>query len=477
PWCISRQLWWGHRIPAWYAEDGTFFVAESEAEAQKLAGKGVKLTQDEDVLDTWFSSAMWPFATLGWPDETPELKRYYPNSVLVTAFDILFFWVARMMMDGLHFMGEAPFHTVYIHGLVRDEAGVKMSKSRGNAVDPLEFIDKYGADALRFTLAVMETQGRDIKLSESRVQGYRNFATKLWNAARFCEMNGAVDAAGFDPGAAANTVNQWIIGETRGCVEKVTKSLEAYRFNEATGAIYRFTWGTFCDWYLELSKPVLTGDDAAAKAETQKTAAWVLDNILTLLHPFMPFITEELWNAFGVKRGADLILSAWPKADAMPSYEAAGADINWLVDVVTGIRSSRAEVNVPAGARVPAYVTGANQGTAERLKAYRPLIERLARVEDLKTGDHSGEKAIQVLVGEATFVLPLEGVIDIAAEQARLEKAIATALREIKALEGRLKNKGFTAKAPETVVLETKERLDNELAAKEKLEAALKRLS
>ncbi|MCH8348492.1 MAG: valine--tRNA ligase, partial [Proteobacteria bacterium] len=240
PWCISRQLWWGHRIPAWYAEDGAIFVAESEAEAQKLAGKGVKLTQDEDVLDTWFSSAMWPFATLGWPGETPELERYYPNSVLVTAFDILFFWVARMMMDGLHFMDEAPFHTVYIHGLVRDEAGAKMSKSRGNAVDPLEFIKKYGADALRFTLAVMETQGRDIKLSESRVQGYRNFATKLWNAARFCEMNDATDATGFDPAGAKNTVNQWIIGETKACAEKVTKSLEGYRFNEATEAIYRF---------------------------------------------------------------------------------------------------------------------------------------------------------------------------------------------------------------------------------------------
>ncbi|MEE8258905.1 MAG: valine--tRNA ligase, partial [Sphingomonadales bacterium] len=351
PWCISRQLWWGHRIPAWYAGDGSVFVAESEEEAQKQAGKGVALTRDEDVLDTWFSSAMWPFATMGWPEETPELARYYPGSVLVTGFDILFFWVARMMMDGLHFMDKVPFDTVYLHGLVRDEAGAKMSKSRGNAIDPLDFVDKYGADALRFTLAIMETQGRDIKLSESRVQGYRNFATKLWNAARFCEMNDALDATGFNPKAAKGTVNQWIIGETRACAERVTKALEGFQFNVASDAIYHFTWGIFCDWYLELSKPVLFGEDEKAKAETRKTAGWVLENILTLLHPFMPFVTEELWHASPAKREGDLILGSWPDAKAMPAYKAAGEDINWLIDIVTGIRSSRQELGVPAGAK------------------------------------------------------------------------------------------------------------------------------
>jgi len=382
------------------------------------------------------------------------------------------------MMDGLHFMKEVPFHTVYIHGLVRDEAGQKMSKSKGNVVDPLEFIDKYGADALRFTLAVMETQGRDIKLSEARVQGYRNFATKLWNAARFCEMSGAVDGTKFDPKTAKNTANQWIITETRACAEAVTKALEGYHFNVASEAIYHFTWGMFCDWYLELAKPVFMGDDEAAKEETRQCAAWVMDRILTLLHPFMPFITEELWHAFGANRENDLILSEWPDAKAMPSYEAAGADINWLIDVVTGIRSSRAEGNVPAGAKIPAYVTGAGKDSVARLSSYGALIARLARVEGLKLeAKNRGGAAIQVLVGEATFVLPLEGVIDIDAEKSRLEKAITKAAGEIKALEGRLKNKGFTANAPGAVVLEAKERLDAELAAKEKLEAALARLT
>ncbi|MEE8205953.1 MAG: valine--tRNA ligase, partial [Nitrospinaceae bacterium] len=423
PWCISRQLWWGHRIPAWYAEDGTFFVAETKEEAGKLAGEGVKLTQDEDVLDTWFSSAMWPFATLGWPGKTSELARYYPNSVLVTAFDILFFWVARMMMDGLQIMGEVPFHTVYIHGLVRDEAGQKMSKSRGNVVDPLEFIDKYGADALRFTLAVMETQGRDIKLSESRVQGYRNFATKLWNAARFCEMNGAVDATGFDPRGAANTVNQWIIGETKACAEKVTKSLEAYRFNEATGAIYHFTWGTFCDWYLELIKSVLAGNDQTAKVETQKTAAWVLDNILLLLHPFMPFITEELWNAFGVKRDADLILSTWPIAKNIPEHKQASEKINWIIRLITNIRSTRADLNVPPKAIIDFFVCDPEDETnlreanfigkmRSRMEHFLPDLGRLARVnifERLKPEKIPSHSA-QFIMDGITFVLPLEGV-------------------------------------------------------------------
>ncbi|MGB6086571.1 valine--tRNA ligase, partial [Parvibaculum sp.] len=300
PWCISRQLWWGHRIPAWYGPDGHVFVAysdeEAAAEAEKHYGKAVELRRDEDVLDTWFSSGLWPFSTLGWPDETPELKRYYKTDVLVTGFDIIFFWVARMMMMGLHFMKEVPFHTVYIHALVRDEKGQKMSKTKGNVIDPLKLIDEYGADALRFTLTAMAAQGRDIKLATSRVEGYRNFGTKLWNAARFCEMNECARVEGFDPAAVQQTVNQWIAGEVARTASEITAALEAYRFNDAANAAYRFVWNVFCDWYLEFIKPLLMGEDEAAKAETRATAAWVLDQILLMLHPFMPFITEELWQ-------------------------------------------------------------------------------------------------------------------------------------------------------------------------------------
>ena len=299
PWCISRQLWWGHQIPAWYGPDGKVFVAEEEAQAAALAkeeyGKSVALVRDEDVLDTWFSSALWPFSTLGWPDETPEVKRYYPTDVLVTGFDIIFFWVARMMMMGLHVMDEVPFRDVYIHALVRDEKGQKMSKSKGNVIDPLELIDAYGADALRFTLSAMAAQGRDIKLSASRVEGYRNFATKLWNAARFAEINACVPVKGFDPASAKQTINRWIAGESERALATVTEALEAYRFNEAAGAIYSFIWHKFCDWYLELIKPILSGSDQAAAAETRAMTAWVLDRALKLLHPFMPFVTEELW--------------------------------------------------------------------------------------------------------------------------------------------------------------------------------------
>jgi valyl-tRNA synthetase len=298
PWCISRQLWWGHQIPAWYGPDGKIFVAEDEAQATALAaahyGKSVALTRDEDVLDTWFSSALWPFSTLGWPDESPELKRYYPTDVLVTGFDIIFFWVARMMMMGLRVMEEVPFRDVYIHALVRDEKGQKMSKSKGNVIDPLDLIDAYGADALRFTLSAMAAQGRDIKLSPSRVEGYRNFATKLWNAARFAEINACLPVKDFDPASATQTVNRWIAGESERALAAVTEAIEAYRFNEAAGAIYSFIWHKFCDWYLELIKPILAGNDEAA-AETRAMTAWVLDRALNLLHPFMPLVTEELW--------------------------------------------------------------------------------------------------------------------------------------------------------------------------------------
>src|SRR6202030_3749412 len=314
PWCISRQLWWGHQIPAWYAPDGAVFVAETEEDARHQAaekyGKEIELRRDPDVLDTWFSSALWPFSTLGWPEPSQELARYYPTDVLVTGFDIIFFWVARMMMMGLHFMKEAPFPTVYIHALVRDEKGAKMSKSKGNVIDPLHLIDDYGADALRFTLAAMAAQGRDIKLAESRVEGYRNFATKLWNACRFAEMNACVLPAGFDPTQAKETLNRWFTHETARPTREVTEAIESYRFNDAATAVYRFVWNVYCDWYLELAKPVLMGDESAAKSETRAMVAWARDEILKLLHPFMPFITEELW-AVTAKRDGLLALAPW----------------------------------------------------------------------------------------------------------------------------------------------------------------------
>ncbi|HEX8571407.1 MAG TPA: valine--tRNA ligase, partial [Allosphingosinicella sp.] len=299
PWCVSRQLWWGHQIPAWYDERGDVYVAETEAEAQAEAGEGVPLRRDEDVLDTWFSSALWPFGTLGWPEPAPALARHYPNDVLISGFDIIFFWDARMAMQGIHFMGEVPWRKLYLHGLVRDAKGQKMSKSKGNTVDPLGLIDKYGADALRFTLAAMAAQGRDLKLSVQRVEGYRNFATKIWNAARFAEMNGCVRDPAFDPGAVTETLNRWALGEAERAVGEVARGIEAYRFNEAAGAAYRFVWNVFCDWYLELAKPVLQGADGPAKDETRATVAFVLDQVCKLLHPFMPFLTEELWASRG----------------------------------------------------------------------------------------------------------------------------------------------------------------------------------
>nr|HPG89451.1 valine--tRNA ligase [Hyphomicrobium sp.] len=368
PWCISRQLWWGHRIPAWYGPDGKFFVAADEAAALALAtahyNSDVTLTRDEDVLDTWFSSALWPFSTMGWPDDTEELKKYYPTSVIVTGFDIIFFWVARMMMMGLHFMKEVPFKHVYMHALVRDEKGQKMSKSKGNVMDPLVLIDEFGADALRFTLAAMAAQGRDIKLAKSRVEGYRNFATKLWNASRFAEVNECVRQPDFDPRAVKQTINKWIIGETELAAKEVTANIESYKFNDAANAAYEFVWGQFCDWYVELIKPLLAGDDEDAKAETRACTAWVLDQILKILHPFMPFITEELWAHMvehGVARRSILCLSEWPRLDGLVDRNAID-EINWIVRLVSEIRSVRTEMSVPAGAKIPLVLVGADAG-------------------------------------------------------------------------------------------------------------------
>jgi valyl-tRNA synthetase len=480
PWCISRQLWWGHQIPAWYGPDAEIFVAEDEAQAAALAkkhyGKGVALTRDEDVLDTWFSSALWPFSTLGWPDETKEVKRYYPTDVLVTGFDIIFFWVARMMMMGLHVMDEVPFRDVYIHALVRDEKGQKMSKSKGNVIDPLDLIGNYGADALRFTLAAMAAQGRDIKLSSSRVEGYRNFATKLWNAARFAEINTCVPQPDFDPATAKVTLNRWIAGESERTLAAVTEALQGFRLNEAAGAIYHFIWHVYCDWYLELIKPILAGADAAAAAETRAMTAYVLDQALKLLHPFMPFVTEELWvkRAPEAGRATLVMLAPWPEHRGLENAEA-DAEIGWLIRVISEVRSVRAEMNVPAGAKVPLVVSGASDATRGRVARHEETMLRLARLETIEFGA-SPHGAVQILLDEAVLALPLAGIIDVDAEQKRLKREIDKVGSEIKQLDAKLGNEKFVSRAPERVVEEQRERKTEAEAVAAKLTQALKRL-
>ncbi|CAN7416194.1 valine--tRNA ligase [Devosia sp. Root413D1] len=546
PWCISRQLWWGHQIPAWYgprlSTDPDFnnrdaglkcFVADNEAEAVKLAqayygarkievyqggatapdyakavtgfdttqrdrlnadtwnmrkhrdpfaelsDSKVPLHRDEDVLDTWFSSALWPFSTMGWPNQTPELKKYYPTSVLVTGFDIIFFWVARMMMMGLEFTGTEPFHTVYMHALVRDEKGQKMSKTKGNVIDPLSLVDEYGADATRFTLAAMAAQGRDMRLAISRVEGYRNFVTKLWNAARFLEMNGCVRVEGFDPKKNALAINRWIVGSTARAVASVTAALDDYRFNEAANAAYDFVWGTFCDWYIELAKPVFTGEDEAAKAETQATAAFALDQILKLLHPFMPFVTEELWaetGKSGPAREKLLIISEWPELAGLEDPEAQ-AELDWLVSLISGIRSVRQEMNVPAGAKVKLLVVGAGETTGIRVEANLSALTRLARLESVDYTSDVPRDSAQLVLGEATFVLPLAGVIDLDAERGRLKKDIAKETVEIDKIDKKLGNEQFLAKAAEEVIEEQRSRRAEAEDRRARLTEALSRLS
>jgi valyl-tRNA synthetase len=482
PWCISRQLWWGHQIPAWYGPDGKVFVAETEAEAIAEArahyGADVALVRDDDVLDTWFSSALWPFSTLGWPDDTAELKRYYPTSVLVTGFDIIFFWVARMMMMGLHFMGTEPFRDVYIHALVRDEKGAKMSKSKGNVIDPLELIEAYGADALRFTLAAMAAQGRDIKLATSRVAGYRNFATKLWNAVRFAEMNGCARTADFDAGSARETLNRWVLTELSRTVGEVSEALDAYRFNDAAGAAYRFVWGTFCDWYLELSKPVLTGDDGPARDETRATTAYVIDEILKLLHPFMPFITEELWartGETGPGRTALLALTRWPEPG--PAAPDAADEINWLVEAISEVRSVRAEMGIAPATLVPFVLVGADPRVAGWLATHSGAIQRLARVSDVSTAAAAPPQSAQIVTARGTIALPLAGVVDLAAERARLAREAEKLSGEIERIDRKLENPNFVARAPEEVVEEERSKREGYADRLDKVREALARLN
>jgi len=501
PWCISRQLWWGHQIPAWYSGWGGVYVAETYEEAlvQALtdatereilddveAGRIAEhpdrhpdfITRDEDVLDTWFSSALWPFSTLGWPEETKEVARYYPTSTLVTGFDIIFFWVARMMMMGMHFMDKAPFKDVYIHALVRDEKGAKMSKSKGNVIDPLNLIDQFGADALRFTLAAMAAQGRDIKLATQRVEGYRNFATKLWNASRFAEMNSCARVAGFDPKTVKAPINRWIVGEASAAVTETTAAIEAYRFNDAANAAYRFVWNVFCDWYLELAKPLFMGDDEAMKAETRATAAWTLDVIFKLLHPFMPFLTEELWaikGAEGPARKSLLVLASWPQLDGLANPDAE-AEVGWVVDLVTEVRSVRSEMNVPAGAQIPVVLVGADAAAKQRATDWGDTIRRLARISEITFGTAAPAGSAQMLVRGMTVAMPLAGTIDVAAEKARLAKEIGKIDGDAKKIEAKLGNADFVSRAKEEVVEENRERLEEARAKIAKLKAALERL-
>jgi valyl-tRNA synthetase len=543
PWCISRQLWWGHQIPVWYGprignagevefdaismlsptklDEWIPFVAETQEDALEqarlaysqtklavsiaedrgeavvalggyVAGKthSIKIYRDPDVLDTWFSSALWPFSTLGWPDKTTELARFYPTSVLVTAFDIIFFWVARMMMMGIHFMAAerpgapmdevVPFHDVFIHNRVLDEHGQKMSKTKGNVVDPLDLIGEYGADALRFALALAAGHGRDLRLSTHRVETCRNFGTKLWNAARFCEMNECVRKRDFDPASVRMTLNKWIVAETAHTSAAVTEALENYRFNDAAGAIYHFVWDVFCDWYLEFSKPVLNGSDENQKAETRDAAAWAFDRILQLLHPFMPFITEELWARLAEHaepRRSLLMESVWPELEMLSKHEDACAEMEWLIALISGVRSVRSEMNVPPGARIALVLKDANATTAQRLALHRDLVMTLARLASARTSDAVPAGSAQFVVGEAVAALPLGDVIDLAKERARLDKEVAKAESEIGKIDAKLSNEAFVSRAPEEVIDEQKERRADAAALRDRLSDALKRLS
>ena len=481
PWCISRQLWWGHQIPAWYGPDGQVFVEESEAGAAAAArahyGRDVELRRDEDVLDTWFSSGLWPFSTIGWPDDTPELRRFYPTSVLVTGFDIIFFWVARMMMLGLHFMGEVPFKDVYIHGLVRDERGAKMSKTKGNVVDPLQVIDDYGADALRLALLASTAQGRDVKFGPARVEGYRNFVTKLWNAARFVQMNEAALDPGFDPVACRQPLNRWIVGETQKTAAAVTGAIEAYRFHDAALGLYHFLWATYCDWYVELAKPLLTGDDAAAQAETRATAAWALAQSLHLLHPIAPFVTEELWLQLFERPDGLLIEAAWPRLGGELVDAAAEAELGWLVRLVGAIRAARSELNVSPAARLTLHQSGASAATRGWLERHGEALQRLARIGDIVVEERPvPPQSLVVVIDETTFALPVGEVVDLAAERVRLEREIGKLGTEIDRGRQKLANADFVARAPAEVIDQQRERLAEAEATRDRLAQAVRRI-
>lgn len=471
PWCISRQLWWGHQIPVWYDADGNHYCAPSEAEAQAMA-PGKALTRDPDVLDTWFSSGLWPIGTLGWPEDTEEMRKYFPTDVLVTGFDILFFWVARMMMMQLAVTGDIPFHTVYLHQLVRDEKGKKMSKTAGNVIDPLEIIDEFGADALRFTNASMAAIGGVLKLSKDRIAGYRNFGTKLWNATRFAEMNGVFEAEVAGIPQPSQTVNRWIIGETAKVRAEVDAAFESYRFNDAANALYAFVWGKVCDWYVEFAKPLFDGEHAA---ETRATMRWVLDQCYILLHPIMPFITEELWGLTGT-RAKMLVHADWPGYGAELIDAEADREMNWVIALIEEIRSSRAQMGVPVALKLPMVLAEAEPQARAALARNEALILRMARLEAITEGTVA-KGSISIPAAGALFGLPLEGVIDVAAEKARLEKALAKVEKEAAGLKARFANPKFVANAAEEVIEEARENLAAREEEAAKIGAALKRLA
>ncbi|GAN98259.1 valyl-tRNA synthetase [Komagataeibacter xylinus NBRC 13693] len=482
PWCISRQLWWGHRIPAWYGPDGHVFVAHDEADAAEQArahyGQDTALTRDEDVLDTWFSSALWPFSTLGWPQQTPELARYYPTDVLVTGFDIIFFWVARMMMMGLHFMKDVPFRTVFIHGLVRDERGQKMSKSKGNGIDPLEMIDSYGADAMRFCICSLTGLGRDVKLGRRKVEEYRSFITKIWNAARFCEMNGVAPIEGFSPASVQSPLGRWILAELAQAVEDATKALEAFRFDEYAAACYRFVWNFFCDWFLELAKPVFAAGDTAEAVETRAVAAHVLGTIMRLLQPVTPFVTDSLWRHFGFGAEGSLITAPWPQPEHLDGAKEAREEMEWLIRFISAIRTVRSEMNVPPSRLAPVLLRDASPVTVARAAKWSEAIGRMARVSEvLPLEGEMPQGAAQLVVDEATLVIPLAGIIDLAVERQRLEKECTKVDGEITKVERKLGNADFVARAKPEVVAENRERLETFQAERQRLQAALARIS
>jgi valyl-tRNA synthetase len=478
PWCISRQLWWGYQIPAWYGPDDKIFVAETESEAQiqadKHYGEPTKLRQDDDILDTWFSSGLWPFATLGWPDNTAELQRYYPGNVLVTGFDIIFFWVARMMMMGMYAMdGEVPFPKVYMHGLVRDSKGQKMSKSKGNVLNPIDLTEKYGADALRFTLCALSGQGRDIKLAEQRLEGYRNFSTKLWNAARYCEMNGALPIDNFDKKSVEHPVNQWMIDQVVSVTQSVDKNFEQYRFNDVSNAIYHFIWGTFCDWYLEFTKPLLE-DDAFSK-ETKQTTGWILAQCLKLLNPFMPFMTEILHTKL-TGRDDLLMAGSLPQVTNADTNIASREEITWLQTLITDIRSVRQDMNVPASARIHLLFKEADETTQKRLLTHDVILKRMARLETIEGVNEMPKGTVQTVVNETTYGLPVADIIDLDQEKSRLRKEIDRLQKDIRQIEGKLGNESFVSKAPQDVVEEQKNRKTEALQTISKLQNALQQI-
>lgn len=483
PWCLSRQLWWGHQIPAWYGPEGSIYVAETEEEARSEAcrdwGQDVVLTRDEDVLDTWFSAALWPFSTLGWPQKTPDLERYYPTSVLVTGLDILFFWVARMMMMGYHFMGTPPFKTIYLHALVRDAKGQKMSKTKGNSVDPLALIDRFGADALRFTLAALAAPGRNINFCEKTIEGYRNFATKLWNSARFCEHYEAAYAPDFDPQKLTEPLNRWLVSELSTLLSALEEALGRYRFDEAAHLLYQFTWGTFCDWYLEFAKPLLSGENLVAKHETAQTAPWALAQLCHLLHPFMPYMTEKLWMHLTGTTIPSLSTQAWPSLKNLEDRDATEL-FRWVIEIVTQSRSLRSEMACPPSACLVVGVEGLSPDLRARLTKEMPLLKRMIRAEEVVFSPKEDPRfqggTFQSIFKGVTLSIPVEGVIDVPTEIKRLEKSLSALEKTVSSLSGKLSNQDFLAKAPEAVLDKNRARLAEAEVSREKALEALDRL-